>query len=110
MRSKNDKPHTPAESAHLAAVKSVPCVFCNAPPPVEAHHPWQGLHFLTVAACKRCHDAHAWRIGRPNEQEAINETLRRVNGESRNAGASRQHSARRPSKIIPRDVAEMSAA
>lgn len=78
MRTKNARAIDPDESAHLALVKSCACVFCDAAPPVEAHHVKQGRHFCTVAACKRCHDAKAWRIGRPNEFDAINETNRRV--------------------------------
>lgn len=78
MRSKNSKPIDDDEAEWLADVKSVPCVFCDAMPPVEAHHPKQGLHFGTVAACKPCHDARVWRIGGMTEQEAANETTRRV--------------------------------
>ena len=78
MRSLNSKPIDALESAFMADVKRCRCVFCNGAPPVEAHHVKQGRHFCTVAACKRCHDAKAWRIGHPNEFDAINETARRV--------------------------------
>ncbi len=31
--------------------------------------PQQGLHFCTVAACKRCHDVRVWRMGGMTEIE-----------------------------------------
>jgi len=78
MRTKNARAIDPDEAAWLADVKRVPCVFCDAAPPVEAHHPRQGLHFEAIAACDPCHDARVWRIGGMTEQEASNETTRRV--------------------------------
>jgi hypothetical protein len=109
MRTKNSRPHDEDEAAWLADVKRVPCVFCNARPPVEGHHPKQGLHFLAIAACDTCHDARVWRIGGITEQEASNETVRRV---IRYRAGLQIHSAprrsakpspcARPDKIIPR--------
>lgn len=86
MRSKHSAPITRAESAHLAAVKSVPCVLCDTPAPSEAHHVKQGRHFATVALCEFCHrgpkgihgDQTMLRIKKWDEVDAINETLRRV--------------------------------
>ena len=49
MKTKNARPITPAESEHMAAVKSAGCVVCDAPPPNLAHHVNQGDHFTTVA-------------------------------------------------------------
>lgn len=88
MRSKNSKPHTAAESAHLEAVKGVPCVICDAPAPSLAHHVNQGDHYTTVALCWECHQGpqgwHGtktlWRIRKMDEWGALNETLRRVYG------------------------------
>ncbi len=88
MRSKNSKAHTAAESAHMAAVKSVACVVCDAPPPSAAHHVNQGQHFTTCALCWECHqgkqgwhgDKTMWRIRKMDEWAALNETLRRVYG------------------------------
>lgn len=88
MRSKNAKPIKPAESEHMAAVKSVACVVCDTPAPSAAHHIKQGRHFLTVALCWECHqgkqgihgDKTLWRIRKMDEWDALNETLRRVNG------------------------------
>lgn len=87
MRSKNSKAFTADESAHLARVKMLPCVVCNAPAPVEAHHIVQGLHFITCAVCADCHrGSHnglhggkaMWRIHKMDELGALNETLRRL--------------------------------
>lgn len=116
MRTKNARPIDADEAEHLALVKSCACVFCNAAPPSEAHHVKQGRHFCTVAACKRCHDAKAWRIGHPNEFDAINETNRRVarirNGEHarpapsfrKARGEPKRGTALTSSKIVPRRI------
>lgn len=84
MRSKNSKPLTPHERAHLAAVKSQACSVCKAPAPSAAHHIRQGAHFVTVALCWECHqgpqgwhgDKTLWRIRKMDELDALNETLR----------------------------------
>lgn len=87
MRSKNARAHTRAESEHIAAVKALPCVVCDAPAPSEAHHIVQGQHFTTVALCADCHRGSEngwhgrktmWRIRKWSELDALNETLRRL--------------------------------
>lgn len=91
MRTKNAARITPAERAHLAAVKSVACVTCDAPPPSIAHHVVQGDHFTACALCEPCHvgkcgvhgDQSMLRLrfrigGTPGELRAINETLKRI--------------------------------
>lgn len=88
MRSKNSARITPAESEHMAAVKSVPCSVCDAPAPSAAHHINQGQHMTTVALCWECHqgkqgwhgDKTLWRIRKMDELAALNITLRRVYG------------------------------
>lgn len=89
MRSKNSKPFTRAESAHLEAVKSVACVICDAPPPSAAHHVRQGDHFTVCALCTDCHQGSRngihgqqvmWKLRKMDEWMALNETLRRVYG------------------------------
>ncbi|WP_460821516.1 hypothetical protein [Lysobacter olei] len=93
MRTKNSKAHTKAEAAHLAAVKSVACVTCDAPAPSEAHHVVQGDHWTCIALCQPCHTGKGgihgdqtmlrlrYRIGgTAGELAAINETLGRVYG------------------------------
>lgn len=86
MRSRNSKPFTADESAHLEAVKSVACSVCDAPAPSAAHHLVQGDHFTTVALCWACHqskqgihgDKTLWRIYKLDELGALNITLARV--------------------------------
>ena len=86
MRSKNSRAHTPAESDHMAAVKSLPCSVCDAPAPSAAHHVKQGQHFTTIALCWECHqgkqgwhgDKTLWRIRKMDEWDALNITLWRL--------------------------------
>lgn len=87
MRTKNSKPLTAKERAHLLAVKGLPCSVCDAEPPSDAHHIEQGLHFCAVALCKDCHqDATmgwhgnrvSWRIRKMLEIDALNRTLERL--------------------------------
>lgn len=91
MRTKNAARITPAESDHLALVKSVPCVTCNMSGPGIAHHIVQGDHFTTLALCEPCHvgkngihgDQSMLRLrfkaaGARGELLALNETLGRV--------------------------------
>lgn len=87
MRSKNSKALTPAERAHLEAVKWLPCSVCDAPGPSDAHHINQGQHFTAVALCKDCHQGSdngwhgrkvMWRIMKMDELAALNVTLQRL--------------------------------
>lgn len=86
MRSKNSKAFTRAEEEHIAIVKMVGCVVCDAGAPNEAHHIIQGDHFTTVAVCAHCHtgplgihgDKTLWRIHKLDELKALNLTLARV--------------------------------
>ncbi len=85
MRSKNSRPLTAAERAHLGRVKELPCSVCGAPPPSAAHHIEQGQHFTAVALCDDCHQGSEngwhgrrtmWRVMKMDELKALNETLR----------------------------------
>ena len=87
MRTKNAKPLSPAESAHVAAVKGLPCSVCDQAGPSDAHHINQGQHFTTVALCKDCHQGsfngihgqkRMWLIKKMDELAALNVTLRRL--------------------------------
>lgn len=89
MRTKNARAIDATESAYMADVKRCACVVCDAPPPVECHHPEQGLHLCGIANCKDCHggpgyphgwhgDKSRWRAAKMTEMRAINETRRRV--------------------------------
>lgn len=88
MRSKNSKAITRAESAHLQAVKGLPCSVCDAPPPSDAHHVNQGQHFTVIALCKDCHQGSEnglhgrktmWRVMKLDEWGALNITIKRIN-------------------------------
>lgn len=86
MRTKNAKRISPAESAHMGKVKESGCAVCGAGGVVEAHHTKQGNHFTTIGLCDACHrgpmgihgDKTMWRIHKMDENDALNETLRRV--------------------------------
>lgn len=86
MWTKNARRITPAESAHMAAVKALPCSVCDAPGPSEAHHIEQGLHFTVVALCFDCHRGPggwhgtrtAWKVRKVEPLDALNVTLGRM--------------------------------
>jgi len=87
MQSKNHKAKTAAESAHIAAVKSLPCSVCDAHGPSDAHHIKQQSHFTVVALCKDCHQGsfagwhgqkRAWTLRKMDELDALNVTLSRL--------------------------------
>jgi hypothetical protein len=89
VRTKNARAIDELEAAYMADVKRVHCVVCNAAPPVQCHHPEQGLHFIGIACCADCHggpgyphgwhgDKSRWRAAKVTEPRAINETRRRV--------------------------------
>ncbi|MCW0370255.1 hypothetical protein [Xanthomonas sacchari] len=89
MRSKNSKPLTPAERAHLEAVKVLPCSVCDAPGPSDAHHVKQGQHFTVVALCKDCHQGsfnglhgqrRMWTVMKMDEVDALAVTIARLCG------------------------------
>jgi hypothetical protein len=76
-----------AERLHLARVKSLPCSVCDSPPPSEAHHIEQGLHFAAVALCAECHrgsmmgwhgQKRMWAIKKMDELDALNVTIARL--------------------------------
>jgi len=87
MRSKNSKPLSKAESAHIARVKALPCSVCDLPGPSSAHHIKQGQHYTCIALCQECHQgAHmgwhgckaAWAIRKMDELDALAVTIERL--------------------------------
>lgn len=88
MWSKNKKPMTKAERAHVDKVKESGCALCDAGGYVEAHEIEQGEWFTSIGLCTPCHrgpqglhgDKTLWRIYKLTEIQALNETLRRVIG------------------------------
>lgn len=88
MHSKNKKPMTTSERAHVARVKELDCVVCGASGPSEAHEPEQGLWFISVPLCPECHRGpqgwHGtrlrWTLRKMDELKAIDQTNRRICG------------------------------
>lgn len=87
MRTKNAKTMTTAEREHIAAVKSLACSVCDAPPPSDAHHLKQGQAFSVAALCKSCHQGsilgwhgqrRAWLLRKMDEVDALAITVRRL--------------------------------
>ena len=89
MWSKNKRAMSLSERGHVQRVKESGCAVCGAGGVVEAHHTKQGNHFTTIGLCDTCHrgpmgwhgDKTMWRIHKMDENDALNETLRRVYGE-----------------------------
>jgi hypothetical protein len=83
MRTKGAVSILANESAHMAAVKALPCSVCAKSGPSEAHHIKQGLHFTVVALCFECHrgadGVHGtrarWRLYKADEIRALNNTI-----------------------------------
>lgn len=86
MRTKNAARITPAESAHIARVKSLGCSVCDAEGPSDAHHIEQGNHWTAIALCFDCHRGHNgwhgtkafWKIRKLSELDALAVTIRRL--------------------------------
>lgn len=109
MRSANSRPIWSNEAEHIALVKALPCSWCYAVGPSEAHHPWQGLHRCVVPACHSCHSNRIWRLGGLTEIQALDQCLGWLDSRSRGEPITygthtykRQKSTRTPTKIIPR--------
>lgn len=81
-----------AERAYLEAIKGLPCSVCDAPGPSEAHHIKQGLQYTCVALCVDCHrgpllgwhgQRRMWALKKMDELDALNVTIKRHQGLSR---------------------------
>ncbi|MBB1060401.1 hypothetical protein [Marilutibacter spongiae] len=87
MHSKNKRPMTKAERAHVDRVRQLPCSVCGASGPSEAHEPVQGFWFISIALCADCHRGSVnglhgqrvmWRVHKLDEWGALNITIRRL--------------------------------
>lgn len=96
MWSKGHRKITPAEKAHLEAVKSLPCSVCDAPGPSAAHHIRQQCHRTCIALCRDCHQGwkngwHGqkamWKVKKMDEIDALEVTLARLAEQSEKAGS-----------------------
>lgn len=88
MFSKNKPAMKADEREHVDKVKVMPCAVCDTPGPSEAHEIEQGLWFLSVPLCADCHRGSInglhgqkamWKVMHLNENEALNETWRKIN-------------------------------
>ena len=75
------------ERRHLARVKEMNCVVCNASGPSDAHHIEQGSQYLCIPLCKDCHQGShngihgrkaIWNVMRMTEMDALNMTIERL--------------------------------
>ena len=88
MHSKNKRAMDKGERAHVDKVKSGPCAVCGEGDYSEAHEITQGNWYTSIALCEHCHrgpqgihgDKTLWRIFKVDENDALNETLRRIYG------------------------------
>jgi len=91
VQSKNKKPQTVAERAHVARIKLMPCIVCGAGggefAPSDAHELEQGQWFTAIPLCRDCHQgshngihgrAHIWSVLKKTELSALNETVARL--------------------------------
>lgn len=78
---------TPKERLHLARIKEMNCVICEAPGPSDAHHVEQHQQYLCIPLCKDCHQGShngihgrqaIWKVKKMDELKALNETLKRL--------------------------------
>jgi len=89
VQSKNKKTMTAAERKHVAMIKEMNCVICDASGPSEAHEPEQGLWWVSIPLCADCHRGSVngwhgqkvmWNIHKMDEIKAINLTIQRLLG------------------------------
>ena len=87
MMSKNKRKPTKAESEHIARIKEMSCVVCDAPGPSDCHEINQGDWFTSMPLCKDCHQGslngihgqkRMWSVMKMDEMSALNETIRRI--------------------------------
>lgn len=81
MQSKNKPSMTAAERRHVARIKELSCVVCEASGPSEAHEIEQGQWFTSLPLCVDCHrgpilgihgQKRAWTIRKMDELTALN--------------------------------------
>ena len=71
----------------MGEVKQMPCSVCDAPPPSDAHHIEQGLHYLCIPLCKDCHQGsfngihgqkRVWNVLKKTEPSCLNDTISKL--------------------------------
>ncbi len=90
----NSKNISAAARDHMARIKALPCGVCDAPPPSEAHHLKQGLHFACIPLCSSCHrdgfngwhgQRRIWNVLKKDELIVLSETIKRLMTEGEKA-------------------------
>ena len=73
--------------AHLARIKQMTCIVCDARGPSEAHHIRQGDHFSCLPLCQDCHTGShngihgrqaIWKVLKLDELGALNLLIERM--------------------------------
>lgn len=87
MRTKNKPAPSAAERAHVAWVKSQPCIVCDQPGPSDAHHIDQSTHFLTLPLCQGCHTGshngihglrRIWNVTKKTELSCLGDLMEKL--------------------------------
>ena len=87
MQSKNKAKPTASERLHIARIKAMSCVICDASAPSECHEINQGQWFTSMPLCADCHrgslngihgQRRLWNVYKMDELSALNETIRRL--------------------------------
>ena len=87
MQSKNKAKPTSSERLHIARIKAMPCIICDASAPSECHEINQGQWFTSMPLCADCHrgslngihgQRRLWNVYKMDELSALNETIRKL--------------------------------
>ena len=90
MFSKNKAKPTASERLHIARIKAMSCVICDASAPSECHEINQGQWFTSMPLCADCHrgslngihgQRRLWNVYKMDELSALNETIRKLSEE-----------------------------
>ena len=87
MFTKNKAKPTASERLHIARIKAMPCIICQAQAPSECHEINQGQWFTSMPLCADCHrgpingihgQKRLWNVYKMDELSALNETIRKL--------------------------------
>jgi len=87
MQSKNKPAMTTAERRHVALIKEMDCIVCDAHGPSECHEINQGQWFTSMPLCADCHrgsmngihgQLRMWKIKKLDELSALNLTIQKL--------------------------------
>ena len=90
MQSKIKAKPTASERLHIARIKAMSCIICDASAPSECHEINQGQWFTSMPLCADCHrgslngihgQRRLWNVYKMDELSALNETIRKLSEE-----------------------------